>query len=50
MPGVELLRQMWKVYASGIERLYLEPLAGDAALLRTSLERVAAAARAPSPA
>ncbi|MGH3072420.1 MAG: MarR family winged helix-turn-helix transcriptional regulator [Gaiellaceae bacterium] len=42
--GVELLRRMWPVYERGIERLFAEPVGGDADALRQSLERIGAAA------
>lgn len=40
---------MWPVYARGIERLFVSPLGDDADALRTTLERVAGAARVPAP-
>jgi len=46
--GVETLRRIWPVYARGIEQLFLDPVANDAATLRAALERVGVAARSAS--
>lgn len=46
--GVETLRQMWPVYARGIEERFLVPLGDRAGDLRVLLERVAGAARDPA--
>jgi len=43
--GVETLRDIWPIYARGIEKLFLVPVDGDVATLRSALERVAVAAR-----
>jgi DNA-binding MarR family transcriptional regulator len=43
--GVELLRQMWPVYAHGINEHFAGQLGGSTASVRAVLERVAASAR-----
>jgi DNA-binding MarR family transcriptional regulator len=45
--GVELLRKMWPIYASGIERHFAAQLGRSAGRVRALLERVAASARDP---